>query len=328
MDRGAMRTVASIRDDWVTEQQVELADGRKEREDFRRVMGTQQHCHLTLKSRFEKDRSSYSAIRENAWTTGMHECSVASVMSDSLQPYGLLARQAPLPMGFSRQEHCSGLPCPPPGDLPNPGIEPMSPASSALQADSLPLSHRETPSYWRGAHHLTLEVACCLPLFITYYSFKTHIQSSLLTEWFNQWTTDQPVKKKLCCQRQFKLPALSHLKYPHYFTDISKFPPHVSELSRTHCLVCPVCMCTRRWGVTKCQFPTVTLLVHPLTLCFFLGFTCINEKHLIICLNCWNRKYIITTQSIRVSQMVLVVKNLPANARDIRDTGSIPRKIL
>ena len=43
--------------------------------------------------------------------------------------------QAPLSMGFSRQEYCSGLLCPPPGDLPNPGIEPRSPA---LQADSLP----------------------------------------------------------------------------------------------------------------------------------------------------------------------------------------------
>ena len=38
-------------------------------------------------------------------------------------------------MGFSRQEYWSGLPCPPPGDLPNPGIEPTSPA---LQGDSLP----------------------------------------------------------------------------------------------------------------------------------------------------------------------------------------------
>ena len=37
-------------------------------------------------------------------------------------------------MGFSRQEYWSGLPCPPPGDLPNPGIEPGSPA---LQGDSL-----------------------------------------------------------------------------------------------------------------------------------------------------------------------------------------------
>ena len=44
------------------------------------------------------------------------------------------ARQAPLSMGCSRQEYWSGLPCPPPGDLPNPGIEPMSPT---WQADSL-----------------------------------------------------------------------------------------------------------------------------------------------------------------------------------------------
>ena len=34
-----------------------------------------------------------------------------------------VARQAPLSMGFSRQEYWSGLPCPPPGDLPDPGIE-------------------------------------------------------------------------------------------------------------------------------------------------------------------------------------------------------------
>ena len=48
-----------------------------------------------------------------------------------------VAHQAPLSMGFSRQEYWNGLPCLPPGDLPNPGIKPASPA---LQADSLPLS--------------------------------------------------------------------------------------------------------------------------------------------------------------------------------------------
>ena len=48
--------------------------------------------------------------------------------------------QAPLSMGFSRQEYWSGLPCPPLGDLLDPGIEPMSPASSASQADFLLLS--------------------------------------------------------------------------------------------------------------------------------------------------------------------------------------------
>ena len=52
------------------------------------------------------------------------------------------ARKAPLSMGFSRQESWSGLPCPPPGDLPDPGIEPTSPA---LQVDSLPLSHGGSP---------------------------------------------------------------------------------------------------------------------------------------------------------------------------------------
>ena len=44
-----------------------------------------------------------------------------SVLSDSLSEW-TVPRQAPLSVGFSRQEHWSGLPCPPPGDLPNPGI--------------------------------------------------------------------------------------------------------------------------------------------------------------------------------------------------------------
>ena len=43
-----------------------------------------------------------------------------------------LAHQAPLSMGFSRQEYWSGLPFSPPGDIPNPGIKPMSPEASAL----------------------------------------------------------------------------------------------------------------------------------------------------------------------------------------------------
>ena len=45
-----------------------------------------------------------------------------------------LACQAPLSMGFSRQEYWGGLPCPPPGDLPDPGIKPASPVALALQA--------------------------------------------------------------------------------------------------------------------------------------------------------------------------------------------------
>ena len=59
---------------------------------------------------------------------------VTSVKSDSATPW-TVACQAPLSMEFSRQEYWSGLPCPAPGDLPNLGTEPRSPA---LQVDSLP----------------------------------------------------------------------------------------------------------------------------------------------------------------------------------------------
>ena len=57
-----------------------------------------------------------------------------------------VAHQAPLSMGFSRQESWSGLPFPPPGSLFDPGIEPTSPASPALASRFFsPLSHLERP---------------------------------------------------------------------------------------------------------------------------------------------------------------------------------------
>ena len=52
-------------------------------------------------------------------------------------PLCTIAHQAPLFKGFSWREYWSGFPCLPPGDFPNPGTEPMSPASPALQVDSL-----------------------------------------------------------------------------------------------------------------------------------------------------------------------------------------------
>ena len=64
---------------------------------------------------------------------GLCACKVASVMSISLRPLWTVALQSPLFMGFSRQESWSGLPCCPPGDLSNPGIEPHL-MSSALAA--------------------------------------------------------------------------------------------------------------------------------------------------------------------------------------------------
>ena len=68
-----------------------------------------------------------------------------------------VAHQAPLSMGFSRQEYWTGLPCPLPGDLSNQEIEPSSPA---LQMDSLLLSHQESPNPKKGPVQF-YEVCCC-----------------------------------------------------------------------------------------------------------------------------------------------------------------------
>ena len=58
-----------------------------------------------------------------------------------------VAHQAPQSMEFFWQEHWSGLPCPPPEDLPDPGIEPMSLGLQPRQADSLPLVPPEKPIF-------------------------------------------------------------------------------------------------------------------------------------------------------------------------------------
>ena len=57
-------------------------------------------------------------------------------------------------MGFSRQKYWSGLPWLPPGDLPNTGMGPASPVAPALQADSLALSHQQSPMVSLHTAHL------------------------------------------------------------------------------------------------------------------------------------------------------------------------------
>ena len=64
-----------------------------------------------------------------------------------------VACQAPLSVGFLRQEDWSGSLFPSPGALPHPGIKPESSASPALQADSLPLSYQGSP-YPVSNHHI------------------------------------------------------------------------------------------------------------------------------------------------------------------------------
>ena len=75
-----------------------------------------------------------------------------------------VAHQAPLSMGFSRQENWSGLIFPTPGDLPNPGIEPMSLASSALAGGLFTTEPPEKPclNLKMVTAAMKLKDTCCL----------------------------------------------------------------------------------------------------------------------------------------------------------------------
>ena len=62
-----------------------------------------------------------------------------------------VAHQAPLSMGFSRQEYWTGLPFPPPGNLPDPGIEPTALVSPTLSRRILyQLRHQRSTSFWEN----------------------------------------------------------------------------------------------------------------------------------------------------------------------------------
>ena len=97
------------------------------------------------------------------WTEGcvdgngmcMHTCVLGHFGCVWLQatPW-TVARQAPLCMEFSRQKYWSDFPCPPPGGLPDPGIEPMSLLSPAFQAGNLPLVPPGKPCVWIGGGFL------------------------------------------------------------------------------------------------------------------------------------------------------------------------------
>ena len=75
----------------------------------------------------------------------MHVC-LSRFSVQSVQLFATLwtvALQAPLSMEYSRQEYWSGLPCPPPGDLPNPGMESTSLMSPALAGVSICVESRK-----------------------------------------------------------------------------------------------------------------------------------------------------------------------------------------
>ena len=88
---------------------------------------------------------------------------------------------APLSMGFSKQENWSGLLCPSPGNLPHPGIEPVSSAAPTLQADSLPprtLIDNKIPCSKEVAPiYPSIYSICVFPLFHISLGHRRHLLS-------------------------------------------------------------------------------------------------------------------------------------------------------
>ena len=132
-----------------------------------------------------------------------------------------IAHQARLSMGFSRQEHWSGLPCPPPGDLPDPRIKP---GSSSLQVDSLPLAPPP------GLH--------------TPFTPNLHIQLSTVTSLFDpnhpEWAPFHASNLPLLCilimpkKNQYNTQARSLRLSSSFF--FSYKPRHQSESVTVHCV--------------------------------------------------------------------------------------------
>ena len=94
----------------------------------------------------------------------MHILKKAKVEKGTVDKPFFVARQAPLSMGFPRQEYWSRLPFPSPGDLPDPGIKPASPE---LQVDSFPLRHQGSPTHTYTQKYFSLEVADRWPPFLS-----------------------------------------------------------------------------------------------------------------------------------------------------------------
>ena len=94
----------------------------------------------------------------------------------TLRPH--VARQAPLSMGFSRQEHWTGLPCPPPEALPNPGVEPKPPAMAG--------GFFTTSTTWEAPASFS-----AFQIFAWFVKYKSHDRMTLGNKllWESLWTS-------------------------------------------------------------------------------------------------------------------------------------------
>ena len=108
-----------------------------------------------------------------------------SVLSNSFVIPWTLAHQAPLSMGFSREEYWSGLPCPPPGCFSDPGIELALPVSSVLAGGYVTgVSWTAQCGVGPGLHASELHVLCCCTKLLYWY-FRAHVTKDHRLDGFN-----------------------------------------------------------------------------------------------------------------------------------------------
>ena len=122
-----------------------MATMMKRKKDWKILMkkGIGMKCKFALESytghHFDKTSDVLSIVGLETFKNGVVGDIVACMLSHFSSFQLFATHRAPLSIGFSKQEYWSGLPCLSPGDLPDPGVEPGSPA---LQADSLPFEPR------------------------------------------------------------------------------------------------------------------------------------------------------------------------------------------
>ena len=120
-----------------------------------------------------------------------------------------IAHQAPLSMGFSRQEYWTEFPCPPPGDFPNPGIKPASLTSPALAGRFF------TTSTTKSMYRFNFVRCCQICLQIDYIRWHSHQQHrrqlGLWTQkvWIKSWVPLDSCGTHLQCPHQKPSNAMS-----------------------------------------------------------------------------------------------------------------------
>ena len=133
-----------------------------------------------------------------------------------------VAHKAPLAVGFSKQEYWSGLPSPPPGDLPNPGIQPRP---LALPADSLPLSYQGSQiiQYIYFIYKLyTFDIELHISIYDLFFIVYIYITLKICI-YYNMWAS-------LIAQLVKNLPAVQETRFSSWVGKIhwrrDRYTPH------------------------------------------------------------------------------------------------------